>query len=154
GIDLPQAPAGAMQREDLQRWVEALARLPPDAQAAVELELATVNDMADHASVAQLLAGAQGEPPHDGVTGDAAVALHFFLHHPDLFHEAFLHQETQEPGDWWAARAPPGVAPAGLPAAAAALAERLREAFRLRDGAGRFCAVEAHRTDGAFCFVA
>src|SRR5437870_1605057 len=70
GIEFAQTPSGVMQRADLRRWVEALARLPPDRQAAVELDLAEVNDMADHSSVAQLLAGVQGaEPPHDGIPG-------------------------------------------------------------------------------------
>src|SRR4051812_16291213 len=78
-IALTQVLSSPMQRDDLRLWVTALTQLPPEKQAAVELELATVSDMAEHGSIAQLLKGIQGRSlPSDLIPGNTALALWFF----------------------------------------------------------------------------
>src|SRR4051812_36223174 len=84
-IALTQVLSSPMQRDDLRRWVTALTKLPCAQQAEVELELATVSDMANHGSIAQLLKGIRGQDlPADSIPGPTALALWFFLRHRDL----------------------------------------------------------------------
>ena len=54
GIALTQVLSSPMQREDLRQWVAALTKLTGEQQAAVELELATVSDMASAPFTLQL----------------------------------------------------------------------------------------------------
>lgn len=147
--------ASGEQGADLRRWVAAFTQLPQEKQAQVELELATVRDLAEQGAITQLLAGLEGKaPPPDSVPGDTALALWFFVRHPALFHEVFLHHETDDAETWWNARAAPDVSLQDLPAKAASLAAGLRGIFQRRDGTGRFCAVDGRQLNGAFCFAA
>src|SRR5258708_3613541 len=86
GIDLAQALTAPLEKQDLERWVTALARLRPEEQAEVELELASISDLADHGAVAQLFKGIEGKDlPSDSIPGDTALALWFFLRHQGVF---------------------------------------------------------------------
>ena len=102
GIAFAQEPLALMRREDLQRWIEALAQLTPEQQARIELELATISEMASNGAVVHLLAAGEGRDlPVDSVPGNTALALWFFLHHPAAFHEVFLHHEVQDTNGTW-----------------------------------------------------
>src|SRR5687767_11705802 len=91
-IPFAQQGPPATQRDSLRQWVEALGQLPPERQARVELELTRVSEVACSGALDQLLAaGGARELPADAGPGDAALALWFFLHRPDAFHEVFLH---------------------------------------------------------------
>ncbi len=148
----PHAPGTTGDR--MRRWTAALAQLPSDAQARVELELATVNEMSGADAVAHLLEAAAGrELPDETVPAGAPTALWFALRHPDLFHEVFLHHQVREVDGWRQGRGPPGVVFDDLDGRAVFLAERVKGFFRLREGTGRFCAVDAHRLRDAACFV-
>src|SRR5439155_15562254 len=59
----------------------------------------------------------------------------------------------REVDSWRTARAPAGLAPDDLAGRASALAESLREFFRLREGTGRFCSVTGYRLPQSYCFV-
>jgi len=143
-----------MREEEYRLWLTALAQLSSDQQVQVELDLTKVNEMGDRDAVAHLLKAAEGkELPSDLVPGDAAVALWFFLHHPDIFHEVFLHQEIQEMDCWRNAQAPAGLTLNYLEGKAAALAATVKDFFQAREGIGRFCAVNAYRLNEAYCFV-
>jgi len=144
-----------MQDGQYRQWMAALGELPGDQQVQVELDLAKVNEMGDRDAVAHLLTAAEGrELPSDLIPGDAAVALWFFLHHPDIFHEVFLHQEIHEAECWRSAQAPPGLLLNYLDGKAAALTATVKDFFQGREGIGRFCAVNAYRLNESFCFVA
>src|SRR3954451_3338545 len=87
-ILLEPATPGPMQEAEYRLWLAALAQLPSDQQVQVELDFTKVNEMGDRDAVAHLLRAAEGrELPSDLVPGDAAVALWFFLHHSESFHE-------------------------------------------------------------------
>lgn len=123
-------------------------------RAHVEWDLAQVSEMADRAAVALLIEaaherGALPEPLPD----DAAVALWFFLHHPDLFQEVFLHQEIGETDTWRTAHAPRGITLSDLTSQQDALAASLQGIF-CRQGTARFCAVHTYPLEDAYCFVA
>jgi hypothetical protein len=152
GIALEQ---GAMASGDVGRWRAALRRLPEAMQARVELELAQVAELS-HPSALRLLseAAAGREVAPDLVPGNAPLALWFLLRHQDLFQEVLFQYEIRDTASWRTARAPAGLAPNGDSTRQAALEESLREFFRVRDGTGRFCAVEAYRIGGAVCFTA
>jgi hypothetical protein len=155
GIAFDVASTAAMQAEDYQRWLTALAGLPNDHQVQIDLEFARINEMADRDAVAHCLKAAEGqELPSDQIPGEAAVALWFFLHHPKIFHEVFLHQEAAEREGWHNAQAPSGLGLNYLEAKAAALAASLKDFFQAREGIGRFCAVDAYHLSEAYCFVA
>ena len=153
-VPFEQTIAARLQKGDLRRWTAALAEIPREQHAQLELELATVNEMAGSDSVAHLIeaAGAANLPP-DTVAIGAPLALWFFLHHPVLFHEVFLHHEIQEVESWHTAHAPPQSAIANLEWKAMTLTEELREFFRIREGTGHFCTVDTHRLTDAICFV-
>ncbi len=138
---------------DHRRWAAALAELSHEQHAQVELELATVNDMAGAEAVAHLVEAAdEGELPPDSVPSGTPLALWFFLHHPLLFHEVFLHQDIPEGESWGVAQAPPRLVLPNLDDSATALAEALRTFFQVR-AAGRFCSVNAHRLPEGVCFA-
>lgn len=144
-----------MKDEDYYRWQSVLRKLPDAEQARVELELAQVNELADAEAAARLVEAAHASNlPSDSVPGQTALAMWFFLHHPDLFHEVFLQQEIGEVDSWRTVKAPAGIALQDLTSRQEALAESLKEFFRVRDGTGRFCAVDAYRLGEASCFVA
>src|SRR3954464_10815526 len=70
GIALTQVLSSPMQREDLRQWVAALTKLTGEQQAAGGLERATVSEMANHGSLAQLLKGIRGKDvPADSIPG-------------------------------------------------------------------------------------
>lgn len=157
GRNLPfeQRAGLAMEREDFVRWQAVLAELPETEQAKVEVELARVNEMAHADAVRQLLAAASARGlPSDSVPGDTALALWFLVHCPELFHEAFLQHEIGEVGAWRTVRVPPGIAIPDLPGRKAALAESLREFFRLSEGTGQFCVVDAYPLKSSSYFIA
>lgn len=154
-IVFEQAPATRLQTADVRRWVAALAQLSREQHAQVELEMATVNEMAHPEAVAHLLEVAEGkELPPDHVPGGAPLALWFLLHHPDLFHEVFLHHEIREVDSWRTAKAPAHLRLLDLDPRARALAATLRKFFQAHEGTGRFCAVEGYQLPEAACFVA
>ncbi|HYH66806.1 MAG TPA: hypothetical protein VD866_19085 [Urbifossiella sp.] len=140
---------------DDRRWAAALASLPPEARARIELELAMVTELSGDDGTAHLLAAAAGGPlPPDDVPGGAGVALWFLLHRPDLLHGVFLHHESGDDLHWRRAKAAAAIVIDDLDRAGSALAEGLREVFRHDAGSGRFCVVDARRLPAAVCFVA
>lgn len=143
-----------MQENDYHRWQTALASLPAAQQMRIELELAQVDEMANPDALRPLLDVMDGrQPPTDGVPGDIPLALWFFLRHPDLFHQAFLHQELGDVDCWRTATGPIGVACNDLHSRQEALAKSLREYFAVRDGTGRFCAVDSYCLESCVCFA-
>lgn len=154
-IAFEQTLSAALGPGDTRRWAAALAELPHERHAQVELELATVNEMAGGDATAHLLEAAEGKAlPPDTIPNGAPVALHFFLHSPSLFREVFLHHEIEEVDSWRTAQAAPGLDAPGLADRAAGLAERLRAYFRPHEATGAFCTVEAHRLQTSCCFIA
>ena len=136
-------------------WAAAMQALAPDAQARVELEMAEVNELAGREGNLHLLdAGAGSETPPFDVPAGAPLALWFFLRHPDLFHEVFLHHEISAVRSWRTARTAAHLRLDDPGLMADRLASGLREFFRLGGGAGRFCAVNAHHVQGILCFTA
>lgn len=155
GIPFTRELSAAPRAEGLRRWKAALDQLTREKQAQVELELAKVRDLAEHGAIAQLLAALNGQgAPTAAIAGNSALALWFFLRHPDVFHEVFLHQETQDADAWWNAKAIPDLALADLSSLGEQLAASLKSTFQQREGAGTYCAVDARRLNGAYCFVA
>lgn len=141
--------------DDVSCWSAALATLPEEARTRVERELAWVNELGGRDGVDHLLdaAGDGGVPPDD-VPAGPAVALWFFVHRPDHFHEVFFHHETREASAWRTARARPGIAAETLPDKAPALAAELQSFFRRVSGGGRFCAVDAELLPAVVSFTA
>lgn len=138
-----------------QRWAAALAQLPPERHALIELELGRVQELADEEGTRHLLEAAHGkEIPHDDVPGHAPLALWFLLHHPAIFHEVFLQHEIQEVQSWRTAHAVPGLSAADLATRSPLLADRLKAFFQAREGTGRFCVVDAQHLTESACFVA
>lgn len=140
---------------DARRWLAAIARLSPRTRARVELELATIDEMSGREAVTHLFEVAEpGTLPPDTVPGGAPVALWFFLHQRQLFREVFFHHEMALVDSWRFAQATTGLRIRDLERAKERLASELREFFRLHEGTGRFCSVDAHRLGEAVCVVA
>jgi hypothetical protein len=140
---------------DALRWAAALAELPREQCARVEMELATVNEMSSSDAVAHLLETAgRTEVPPDDVPRGAPLALWFCLRHPGLFRQVFLYHELQELDSWRTATATPGLALADLEGRRTVLAKALHSFFQLREGTGRFCAVDVHRLGESVCLIA
>ncbi len=155
GIPFTQVPEGGMPRGDWRRWNNVLAQLSREQRERVEWELAAVNELAGGESLPHLLAAIEGqELPSDLIPNGAAIAVWFLLHHPDAFRTVYLNQEILEAGTWRNAQVRSGLAIENLAEVGKALAASLREFFRLREGIGRFCAVEASRLNETYCFVA
>jgi hypothetical protein len=155
GIPFEQAAPAAVGGEGVGRWVAALSRLPPAAQARVELELAKVYELADREAVDHLIqAAGEGDLPPEHIPGGVPLSLWFFLHRPEHFAAVFLHHEVSEADGWRSARAAPQAAIDDLAATADALAGELKGFFRLTEGGGRFCAVDARRLPDSYCFTA
>ena len=155
GIALEQMEGFAMRAEDYHRWQAALAQLPEAGQAQVELDLAQVHELARPETLGQLLVAAQGrELPPDSVPGDVPLALWFFLQYPDLFREVLHHHELAEAGSWRTAQAPAGIPLPAIAGRCGALAATLKDFFRMHEGTGRFCAVDAYQLHDCACFVA
>ncbi len=155
GIPFTRELSSATRHEDLRRWRVALEQVPREKQAQIELELAKVRDMADHGAIAQLLTALDGHATHPtAIPGDTALALWFFLRQPDLFHEVFLHLETQDADAWWNAHATADLTLTELPRLTDQFAAGLKALFQQHEGAGTYCAVDARRLNGSYCFVA
>jgi hypothetical protein len=154
-IPFEQIVGFPMHEDDWRRWQEVLQALPESEQARVELELAQVNELARRETIALLLEATRerGLPP-DSIPGETALALWFFLHHSDLFHEVFLRHEISEVDGWRDARCLPGIALDDLQRKQESLADSLRDFLRAHEGSGRFCAVESFTLPSALCFVA
>jgi hypothetical protein len=153
-VGFDQAPSGRLRSEDARRWAAALAELPHDRQARLELELATVNEMAGEEGNRRLLEGAAGgEIPDASVPAGAPLALWFLVNREGLFREVFLRHTTEEPGPWRCGRAAKRLSPSELDAKAAALAAALAAFFRRADGQA-WCVAEAHRLSGAVLVLA
>ena len=85
------------RKDDERRWTAALAELSRGRQAQVELELATVNEMAGADATAHLLEALEGKDcPPESVAAGAPLALWFLLHHPATFREVFFQHEIGE----------------------------------------------------------
>jgi len=144
-----------MHDEDYRHWQEVLQALPQAEQARVELDLAQVNELAQPDVIARLIeAGRERGLAPDSIPGETALALWFFLRHGDLFYEAFLNFEISEVDGWRVAQAPPGIVLDDMRGRQTALAESLKDFFRVREGSGRFCAVESFRLETSWCFAA
>lgn len=139
----------------VRRWSAALAELPHEQHGQVELELATVNEMAGTEALTHLAEAVEGRTmPPDSVPRGIPVALWFLVHHPHLFYEIFFRHEVQEVRAWRTARAAKGLAIDDGKDRAAALTEVMRVFFRVHEGTGRFCTVEMQRLSHSICFVA
>lgn len=154
-IPFDLAQANLSLREAARQWTAALAQLPAEQGALIDLELARVNELADDEGNRHLLDAAQGEEiPRDDIPSHAPLALWFFLHHPDLFNEVFLQHEIQEMQSWRTFQTTPGLAVEDLLSRSSLLADRLKAFFHAHEGTGRFCVVETHRVTNSACFVA
>jgi hypothetical protein len=155
GIAFDQATPAALGAGDFTGWVAALSRLPPAEQARVELELSRVYELSTREAVDHLVqAAGAGHLPPDHVPGGVPLALWYFVHRPDHFSAVFLRHEVREAEGWRPARAAPQLAMDDLAAKADALAGELKAFFRLTEGSGRFCAVDALRLPDSYCFTA
>lgn len=139
--------------EDYLRWEAALETLTNAQRMRVEWDLVQVSEMADRTPLALLIDATHERGPLPDPLPDAALALWFLLHHPDLFQEAFLHQEASEADAWRTAHAPPGITLSDLKSQQDALAASLQGILCLQ-GTARFCAVHAYPLEDAYCFVA
>lgn len=154
GLPFEQTLSAPLQASDARRWTAVLAQLSHDEHARVELELTKVNEMAGRDALAHLLEAAGGEAlPPDSVPGGAPLALWYFLHQAELFHQVFLHHEIRELHSWRTAQAAPGLGTHDLAGRTKALATALREFFRLHEGTAGFCTADAYRLREAVCFV-
>ena len=154
-IAFEQPLSALLGKDDERRWTAALAQLPHERQAQVELDFAKVNAMAGADTTAHLLeAVEETDRPPESVPGGAPLALWFLLHHPGLFREVFFRHELSEVDCWRSAHADAGLGIADLDDKALSLAEGLRSYFRPQTGEGAFCTVDAHRMPGSICFVA
>lgn len=153
GIGLAPHPGDGAD-EAVRRWQSALSRLSPERQADVELELAQVNDLATRDSVYHLIdvGGGKGAPC-DLIPGEAAQALWFLVHQPDVFQEVFFHEEVLEAESWQNALAPPGVPVTDVKAGQARLERGLAAFFRASEGTGRFCRSHHHHFRDPDCHV-
>jgi hypothetical protein len=152
---IPFAAAGRWREGTPARWDAAVALLPPELRAQVELDLAQVHELSGRDGNAHLEeAAGDGEVAPADVPGGAPLALWYFVRHPDLFQTVFFHHEARDARAWRMARAPSGLAVEDLPARARALAAGLRPFFGRGGGEGPFAAVEAHRIPGSVCFAA
>src|SRR5438105_3574537 len=83
-ITFGQQAGAPMGEQDLPRWAAALARLSAPERARVQLELSQVNELSHPETVSLLLdAVPLNRLPPDLIAADTALALWFFLHHPD-----------------------------------------------------------------------
>ena len=154
-IVFPQDASSPPKKEDARRWAAALAELPHEQHVVVERDLAMVNELAGEDAVAHLLEAADGnELPPQSVPGGTPVALWFFLRHPTLFREVFLHHQIEEVDSWRTARAAAGLDAEGLAVRADALALELRNFFRSDADGDPFCTVDVHRLPDSSCFIA
>jgi hypothetical protein len=154
-IAFDQVRSSPFRKDDERRWAAALAELPHDRQAQVELELATVNEMAGADATAHLLGALEGsDSPPDSITSGAPLALWFLLRHPTTFREVFFQHEIGEIDCWRTGRAKAGLPISDLSDKSSALADALREYFLPQAGAGAFCTAVAHWAGGSLCFVA
>lgn len=153
-IPFLQTADAVMQAADVPRWTDALRQLPAEQQVQVELELAKVNELSGRSGLMHLLEALGGAlPPPATIPDGAPLALWFLLHHPQLFHEVFLHEEIREVDSWRMARAPPSLTVADPDEKVAALAVLLKEFFQHSEGTGQFCTVAAHSLRDGLCFV-
>jgi hypothetical protein len=153
---LRHVPLDLMHREpNAARWAKAVSVLPVEERARVERELATVNEMAGREGNAHLLdaAGESESPPAD-VPAGVPLALWFFLHHPDLFHEVFVHHEAREVRPWRVARTVAGAELRDLPKKALNLATELQKPFRLGANPSRDCIAESQCLPEGYRFTA
>lgn len=152
-IPFIQTAEGAMTEEHARAWDAALAALPGDRLAVVELELAKMNELSGRDGTAHLLAAAQGGMlPPESVPAGAPLAMWFLLHRPDLFHEVFARHEIREVRCWRDATTRPGLAPDPREATAALVAA-VKEMFQMREGTGRFCAADHCRLGDSYCYA-
>ena len=154
GIPFEQELCAPLGKDDARRWASALAQMPHERNAQTELEMATVNAMGGADATAHLIEAADGgDLPPDSVPGGVPLALWFFLRHPSLFREVFLHHEIEDVDSWRTGHAVAGIALSDLDGKAGALAEGLRAFYRPRLGSVPFCSIDAHRLRESFCFV-
>jgi hypothetical protein len=155
GIPFDQLLGMQMRDDDFHRWRDVLARLSESEQAGVELELAQVNELADADAIAILTeACAERSLPPETLPGDPARALWFFLWHPATFRDVLLQREVGEIDAWRTAQGPADRSVTDLPNRQRDLAESLQAFFRMHDGTGRYCVVDAFTRNGATCFAA
>jgi hypothetical protein len=152
-IPFEQVPNGLPQEDDFRRWAVACTGLPRETQVRVDLELTRVHDMAQGDALQYLIEAADGRLPSDRVAGDAPLALWFYLHRRAAFEEAFLRREFRNADSWRTARGPAGIHLTDPREKAAALARSLRAFFRVREGAGRFCVVDAYPRPASVVFA-
>jgi hypothetical protein len=146
--------AGRGSEPPLERWAAAVAALPPEAQARIELELAQAHELSGAEANAHLVEAAQGgELPGEDVPAGPALALWFLVHRPALFQDVFFHHEMSEVHHWRLARAEAHLEIADLEGKVRTLQDEVRAFFRRGAGTGRFCAAEARCLPDAVCFA-
>lgn len=154
-IPFEQTPSAPLTTEDVRRWTVALAQLPHERHAAVELELATVNELAGRNGSAHLLETAlPGQLPPESIPRGAPLALWYFVHEPHRFHEVFFAHEVEEDGVWRTGQAAAGLSVIDPKERAKELREALRTFFQAQEGSGRFCTADGLRLKDSVCFVA
>ncbi len=136
------------------RWRAAVAALPEPRRAEIELELAQVNDLAHRDAIYHLIDACAGNGlPSDLIPGEAAQALWFLVHRPEVFQEVFFHEEIAESEAWHHAAGLPGVALDDHAVARAAFEAALGRFFRVSEGTGRFCASRSYRFVAPDCHL-
>lgn len=155
GVPFEQNEKRPRPADALERWMSALAELPRGSHAAVELDLAKVNELSAEGAMALLLqAAGPGPIPPDSVPSGAPVSLWFLLHRPDVFHEVLMRHESGECMAWRTVRVAAGLPLRNLRAKAVDLETELRGFFRRSDASNPPCAVDARCIAGGYYFTA
>ena len=158
GISFKQTKNVEPSVEDQKRWRESLTKLSEQQQADVELEWSQVNELANRESIYHLIdVCAQRDLPSDLVAGEAAQALWFLLHQPDVFEEVFFNEEIMEIESWQNAAAQSGKELGDPKRYHKPLEKELTRFFKIHEGTGRFCAIQSYhfknKDSGCYVFI-
>ncbi|MBI1813294.1 hypothetical protein HY285_05425 [Candidatus Peregrinibacteria bacterium] len=153
-ISFTQTKNAAAKVEDLKRWEQARSKLSGKKQADIELELSQVNELANRDSIYHLIdVCVQRDLPSDLIAGEAAQALWFLLHQPDVFEEVFFNEEIMGIESWQNAAAQAGVTIGDTKRHHDSLEKELMRFFKIHEGTGRFCAIQSYHFKDSKCFV-
>ncbi len=153
GIPFEPGPDGE-DASEAERWQAAVASLPPERRADIELEITQVQELGNRDAIGHLIDVCAGRNlPTDLVPGEAAQALWFLVHEPAIFREVYFHEEVLDGESWRHATAPPGIAVGDHASRRPAFEAELRRFYRAADGTGRFCASQSVRFADPDCIV-
>ncbi len=141
--------------------LEALDRLPADAQATLETALHNIFDLACQNGVHAILEAADDATRRQSVLylpdsgGPYCTAAWTWLNYPDVFDRAALLCQVDSLSRWRKRKDLPRVVPGTTPEVILRLEHALSELLRSEQGRGHRCTVEhAYRQDGSDYFLA